>query len=178
MKKQKTAETSGAGQKRAAEEDVLVPTLGQVAGDADFERLRELIAPVARRPVNELSEALRAELLDGQDKPTRLCLQAFFAACVARAGEIERKRAHMTSGEQSPGKRERRMFFFVCPFATHAATLCVRRVRVPSGGSRVSVGSSSLTPPFRELVVLSVEGGARAVRADQGCERHDGEHAG
>ncbi len=94
QKKQKTKEASSAGQKRTAEADVRVPTLGQVAEDERFEPLRALLQPVELTPVNELSKGLRAELLDGQGhKSARLRLQAFFAACDARAGEVERQRA-------------------------------------------------------------------------------------
>ena len=122
MKQQKTKEASGAGQKREAEEPLPLPTLGIVAEEEDFAPLRELLQPVARRPVNELGEALRAELLDGQDKPTRLCLQAFFAACDARAGEIERKRAHVATADEPQGERRHaRLFLFLCLGAFQAA---------------------------------------------------------
>jgi hypothetical protein len=126
MKKQKTKQASGAGQKREAEEALSVPTLGQVAEEEDFAPLRGLIQPVARRPVNELSEELRGVLRKKAGEDLELLLVSFFAACDARAREIERKRARVGSGEKSPGKqrRERLVFFPVC-----SGSLCLILLR-------------------------------------------------
>ena len=93
-----------AQRKRGAEKDVDVPTLGQVAEEARFEPLRELLEPVKDTPVNELSERLRTQLLQDEEKPTKLLLESFFAACDARVSEAGHKRAHMAS-ESSPGKQ-------------------------------------------------------------------------
>jgi hypothetical protein len=156
MKKQKTKHAS-TRQRREAEGPLPVPTLEQVAEEEDFAPLRGLIQPVARRPVNELSEELRGVLRKKAGDDLELLLVSFFAACDARAREIERKRAHVASGEKSPGKqrRERLDCFFLS-----AVVVCV---------------SSFFA---RELVVISVKGGARAVRADQGSRRLGGERAG
>ena len=103
-KKRKTGGGIGEVQrKRGAEKDVDVPTLGQVAEDKDFEPLRELLKPVERRPVNELSEELRAALKKRGGDELELILLSFFAACDARAEEAARKRAHVAS--ESPGKQ-------------------------------------------------------------------------
>lgn len=107
MKKQKTKQASGSGQKREAEEALPVPTLGQVAEEERFAPLRGLILPVTGTPVNELGEDLRRDLREAIQESPRFLLSAFFGACDARAGEIERKRAHVASGEESPGKQQR-----------------------------------------------------------------------
>ena len=87
--------------KRAAEETSDVPTLGQVAADEDFALLREIIRPVAKRPVTELTQSLRTKMLEGEVKATQLLLEAFFAACDARAADFGLKRANVekSSGE-------------------------------------------------------------------------------
>src|ERR1700679_2857812 len=103
MKKQKTKEASGAGLKREAEEPLPMPTLGLVAEEERFAPLRELLQPVAGTPVNELSEELRGVLRKRAGDDLELLLVSFFAACNARVGEIERKRAHVATGEESPG---------------------------------------------------------------------------
>jgi hypothetical protein len=145
MKQHKTKQASGTGQKREAEEPLALPTLGQVAGEERFAPLRGLILPVAGAPVNELGEHTKTALRKTSPAETALVLESFFDACDARAREIERKRAHVASGEKSPGKqrRERLDCFFLS-----AVVVCV---------------SSFFA---RELVVISVQGGARAVRAD------------
>ena len=62
-KKRKTGGNAGGVQrKRRAEQDLDVPTLGQVAEEARFALLRGLLAPVKDTPVNELSEELRVAL--------------------------------------------------------------------------------------------------------------------
>ena len=101
--KQKTKQ--GTGQKREAEEPLPMPTLGLVAKEEDFAPLRGLLQPVAGRPVNELSEELRGVLRKKAGDDLELLLVSFFAACAARAGEIERKRAHVATGEESQGER-------------------------------------------------------------------------
>jgi len=113
MKKQKTKEASGVGQKREAEEPLPMPTLGSVADEERFAPLRELLQPVAGTPVNELSEELRGVLRKRAGDDLELLLVSFFAACDARAREIERKRAHVGvgSGEESQGERCTRFFF-------------------------------------------------------------------
>jgi hypothetical protein len=66
-----------------AERSPVLPTLGDVLHDEDFAPLRDLLAPLARRQVDELSEKLRTELLEGEAKATRLLLEAFYAVCDA-----------------------------------------------------------------------------------------------
>ena len=106
MKKQKTKEASGAGLKREAEEPLAPPTLGLVAEEERFAPLRELLQPVAGTPVNELGEELRAWLKAEAAKSGQLPVAlALIDACNARVGEIERKRAHVATGEESPGKQ-------------------------------------------------------------------------
>ena len=105
MKQQKTKQASGTGQKREAEEPLPMPTLGLVAEEKDFAPLRELLQPVAGTLVNELGEDLRRDLRGAVRESLRLLLSAFFGACDARAREIERKRAHVATGEESPGKQ-------------------------------------------------------------------------
>ena len=117
MKKQKTKQAS-AGQKREAEEPLSLPTLGLVAEEERFAPLRGLLQPVAATPVNELSEELRRVLRKKAGDDLELLLVSFFAACDVRAREIERKRAHVGTGEKSPGKQRKRLFFSVC-FALH-----------------------------------------------------------
>ena len=108
MKKQKTKQAS-AGQKREAEEPLSLPTLGLVAEEERFAPLRELLQPVAGRPVNELSEELRRVLRKKAGDDLELLLVSFFAACDVRAREIERKRA--TAESQGP---QQRSFHFSC----------------------------------------------------------------
>jgi hypothetical protein len=86
------------------EEAIPVPTLGQVAEQERFAPLKELIRPVAETPVNELSPGMRTKLLEGEEKPTQLCLEAFFAACDALVEDIATKRAHIAHEGRLPGK--------------------------------------------------------------------------
>ena len=119
-KKQKTKGASGAGQKRGAEEALSLPTLGHVAEEGRFAPLRELLQPVALTSVNELlSEAgngLRNWLQEEASKIGQLPVAlAFIAACGVQAEAVATRRAHVGSGEESPGKqrRERLLFLFV-----------------------------------------------------------------
>ncbi len=83
-----------------------MPTLLQVAEEKRFEPLRGLILPVKDTPVNELSEELRL-LLRKKSKESEdvlLLFASFFAACDIRAGDTGRKRGHVASGDESPGK--------------------------------------------------------------------------
>ena len=86
--------------KRAAEETSDVPTLGQVAADEDFALLREIIRPVAKRPVTELGPELRGWLKDAAKADLPVVL-AFLDACDARAADFGLKRANVekSSGE-------------------------------------------------------------------------------
>ncbi len=139
MKQHKTKQASGTGQKREAEEPLALPTLGQVAEEERFVSLRGLLQPVALTPVNELGEHTKTALRKTSPAETALVLESFFDACDARAREIERKRAHVASGEKSPGKQRReRLVFFLS-----ALVVCV----------------SSF---FARELVVSVQGGARA----------------
>ncbi len=121
MKKQKTVETSGAGQKRAAEEDLLVrmPTVGQVAEEERFKPLGRLVQAVKDTPVNEFvlsnNEAEENRALLKEKASDVLLWNSFVSACRVRAGEIERKRAHMASGEESPGKQRCGFSFVFSP---------------------------------------------------------------
>ena len=79
----------------------VMPTLEQVAEEEDFAPLRELLKAVAKRPVDQLSDDVRAALLRrvGDDQDGDLLLRSFFAACDAavRAAE-QRKRARSGGG--------------------------------------------------------------------------------
>jgi spore coat protein CotH len=76
-----------------------------VAEEEDFAPLRDLLQPVAGRPVNQLGEELRAWLKVEATKSGQLPVAlALIDACDARAGEIERKRAHVSSKEESQGE--------------------------------------------------------------------------
>ena len=119
MKKQKTKEASGAGQKREAEEPLPMPTLGLVAEEERFAPLRELLQPVAATLVNELlsegGEGLRNWLQEGAGKIGQLPVAlAFFAACGIQVEAATRKRAHVSSDESAPGKNQLLFFCFFC----------------------------------------------------------------
>ncbi len=105
MKQQKTKQAS-AGQKREAEEPLAPPTLDLVAEEERFAPLRELIKPVAATPVNELGEHTKTALRKTSPAETALLLESFFDACDARAGEIGRKRTHVTTADESQGERQ------------------------------------------------------------------------
>ena len=92
--------------KRGAEEDVDVPTLGQVAEEARFAPLHELLNPVKDTPVNELGENTKAALRKAceADAGLALLLESFLDACDARVSEAAHKRSHVASEEHSPGK--------------------------------------------------------------------------
>lgn len=106
---------ANAGRKREAEEPLLdMPTLRLVAEkDEDFASLRKIIHPIAGTPVNELSEELRGVLRKKAGDDLELILVSFFAACDTRARETERKRTHVTAGEESPRKQRHECLFFV-----------------------------------------------------------------
>ena len=125
MKKQKTKEASGGGQKREAEEPLPMPTLGIVAEEKRFAPLRELLQPVAEAPVNELGEDLRRDLRGAVDESLHLLLSAFFGACDARAGE--RKRTYVGSGEESQGEQWYALLFCLSLSATCSMVSLVRR---------------------------------------------------
>ena len=114
---QKKLKTGGGGvrdvqRKRGAEEDLDVPTLGQVAeAEEDFAPLRQLLEPVKNRPVSEFGKGLRSKLEKKVGEELDLLLEAFFAACDARVSEAAHKRVHMASKEHSPGKQQRWLFF-------------------------------------------------------------------
>lgn len=142
-KKRKTGGSPGSLQrKRGAEEDLEpIPTLGQVAEDADFEPLRTLLDPVKNRPVNEfllenpLAEQLRITYagkakIAGQDERWTL----FLIACYAKLEEAAPKRAHVASEEHSPGKLcRKRSFFPLFPLSLFL------RSCAPSSGSAVAL---------------------------------------
>ena len=87
--------------KRAAEETIDVPTLGQVAEVNRFEPLRHLISSVKDAPVTELSLEVRDVLRKKGGNQAELLLAVFFAACDARAADVGLKRANVekSSGE-------------------------------------------------------------------------------
>ncbi len=128
--KKKTKQASGGGQKREAEDALPVPTLGQVAEEEDFAPLRELLQPVAGRPVNELGEDLRRDLREAVQESLRFLLSAFFGACDARAGEIERKRAHVATGEESQGEQRRE--HILCLFCSLSLSLSLSLSEPPA----------------------------------------------
>ena len=114
-------------------------TLAQVAEEARFEPLWELIKPVEETLVNELGEDLRGGLLeDAQEigKLTLCLMQAFLGACDARAKEAATKRAHVASGNESPGKQRCGcfgclLFFFSFPDLSLAHSNCSCRAPAP-----------------------------------------------
>ncbi len=59
--------------------DVL-PRLGKVAEEERFASPRELLQQVADTPVDQLGADLRGELMEGEDKQTRVLLGSFFGA--------------------------------------------------------------------------------------------------
>ena len=67
-------------------------------------------SPRGADPVNELGEDLRRDLRGAVHESLRLLLSAFFGACDARAGELERKRAK----EDSPGQQHSFLFVLLC----------------------------------------------------------------
>ena len=97
--------------KREAEDDLLpIATLGDVAKETRFEPLRKLLEPVKEARVAELSEELRVALKKrGEEKATKLLLEAFFAACDALSKAASSKRPNVTSDESTPG--ENQLFF-------------------------------------------------------------------
>jgi hypothetical protein len=116
-KKRKTGGSSGGAQhKRGAEQDLDVPTLGQVAEEGRFEPLRELLKPVKDAPVNEFlletREAAENRVLLKEQAANDLLWNTFVTACRAQL-EAAHKRAHMASEEHSPGKQQRWLFFFL-----------------------------------------------------------------
>ena len=115
----------GAQRKRVAEQDLDVPTLGQVAEEARFAPLHELLNPVKDTPVNELGQDLRAWLKGEARKIALLPLAlAFFGACDARAEEAAHKRVHVASEEHSPGKQQRWLFFSLSFLRLSLSPLC------------------------------------------------------
>ena len=98
--------------KREAQDDLLpIPTLGDVAKEADFESLRRLLDPIKNRAVTELSAGLRTQLLEGEEKATKLLLESFFAACDALTKAASLKRPNVSSDESAPGQNQ---LFSVC----------------------------------------------------------------
>jgi hypothetical protein len=77
--------------------DVL-PTLGEVAMEERFASLRALLQQVAETPVDLLSAGVRGELLEGENKETRVGL---FATCDAVRSAEERKRARVGEGDKA-----------------------------------------------------------------------------
>ena len=126
MKQQKTKQASGTGQKREAEEPLPMPTLGLVAEEERFAPLRELLQPVAGTPVNELGEELRAWLKAEAAKSSQLPVAlALIDDCNARVGEIERKRAHVATADESQGERRWTFFVVLVLFASVFVFVCL-----------------------------------------------------
>ena len=109
--------------KREAGDDLSrVPTLGDVAKETDFAPLLGLLETIKGRPVTELSNQLRAQLLEGEAKPTKLLLSSFFAACDARATAASLKRPHVGVDESAQGEHQCSSSFFLCsPFLFSSA---------------------------------------------------------
>lgn len=99
-KKLKTGGTAGGSQR--AEQDLDVPTLGQVAQEERFRPLHELLKPVEKTPVDKLGPELRSKLEEKGGDDLDLLLASFFDECGARAAEAARKWAHVASEEHSP----------------------------------------------------------------------------
>jgi serine/threonine protein kinase len=81
-KKQKTSGRSIVSESNRVAHDF--PTLSQVAEEARFASLRDLIEPVGEAPVNELNEELRGALKKHAGDKLELLLVSFFSACDAR----------------------------------------------------------------------------------------------
>ena len=112
--KQKSAVRTG--EKRGVEER-RVPTLGQVAEEARFDPLWELLEPVKDTPVDKLGKELRAWLKEEAMSICQLPLAlSFIDDCDARAEQAAPKRVHVAFEEHSPGKQQRWLFFFFCFF--------------------------------------------------------------
>ncbi len=144
--KKKTKQASGGGQKREAEEALPVPTLGQVAEEERFVSLRGLLQPVALTPVKELlsegGEGLRNWLQEEAGKVGQLPVAlAFFAACSVQTGAATLKRAHVVSGEKSPGRQRRERLLFSLFVRCFSCALLGRVRRMPR---RHGVGSEVL----------------------------------
>ena len=124
-KKRKTGGGMGKVQrKRGAEENIDVPTLGQVAEEGRFEPLRELLEPVKDTPVTELKATSKDALKELAGEQHKLVMTFFLAACDARVSEADRKRAHMASEESSLGKQQRWLFFLSLSLSLAFASLC------------------------------------------------------
>jgi hypothetical protein len=107
--------------KREAEGDLsLIPTLGDVAKDARFASLRELLGPVMGTPVTELSVGLRAKLEKKAEDQLELVLESFFSACDARAKAASLKRAHVGLDESAQGELQRFSLFSMFSSLTHS----------------------------------------------------------
>ena len=90
--------------KREADNDLSpIPTLGDVAEEARFASLRELLGPVMDTPVTELDESSKAALREAGEAHT-LLLTFFFAACGARAKAASLKRANVGLAESAQGE--------------------------------------------------------------------------
>jgi hypothetical protein len=102
-----TQNTKGVvSQKRGAEDAFSLPTLGQLVEEERFQPLRALVRPVKDSPVNELGEELRGILRKKAGEDLELLLASFFGACDVCAQSAVLKRAHVGSGEESPGKEQ------------------------------------------------------------------------
>jgi len=100
--------------KREADEDLsLVPTLRDVAKEARFASLHELLGPVMDTLVSELGADLRVWIKDEAAKKDLLPLAlAFFGACDARAKAASLKRPNVGSDESAHGEQQRFLLFF------------------------------------------------------------------
>ena len=133
-KKRKTKESArGSERKRGAEEDLeLVPTIGDVL--AEFPSIGHLfLDEVKRRPVNELSEELRAAFKRRGGDEFELLLLSFFAACDARVEEAAPKRANVAFEEESFGEQ-----FFFLRFSSFVSLL---RFCVPTSALLVALSA-------------------------------------
>jgi hypothetical protein len=88
---------------RGAEKNLRVPTLGDVAMEARFASLQELLGPVMDTPVTDLDESSKAALHEA-GKEHKLLLTFFFAAC-AKAASL--KRPNVGLDESAQGELQR-----------------------------------------------------------------------
>ena len=90
--------------KREADDDLSpISTLGEVAEEARFASLRELLGPVVDTPVDKLGPALRSKL-EQKAHEHDLLLSSFFDECDARAAAASSKRANVGVDESAQGE--------------------------------------------------------------------------
>ena len=106
--------------KREADDDLSpVPSLGEVAEEADFAPLHELLETIKGRPVDKLGLELRAALKKRGGDEQDLLLSSFFDECDARAKAASLKRANVGSDESVQGEHQCFSLFFLSSPLSH-----------------------------------------------------------